>query len=317
MTDQQAAQQLLTLDQVLILTHRRPDGDTIGCAAALCHALRQKGKTAWLLPNEDAHGLFAPYLEGVLAPADFVPQAVVAVDAATLEMFPASAFPYRERVCLAIDHHGSHEAYGQETCVDPSCAACGELLYRLLLEMDVTITPQIALLLYMAIATDTGCFVYSNTTPATHRIAAALMETGFDAQWVNKRHFRTKSFKRMQVESRLVQEMERMQDGTLVFAYVTLDLIRDLQASEEDLEDIASFIGQLEGVQNAVTIRQLAPEECKISLRTDGKTLNASDVCALHGGGGHPAAAGCTLTVSPQQAKAKMLAAIEQVQRHG
>lgn len=317
MTPQETAQRLLALDHILILTHRRPDGDTIGCASALCLALRQKGKTAWLLPNEDAHHLFDPYLEGVLAPADFVPQAVVAVDVAALGMLPDSAQPYRDRIDLAIDHHGSQEGYARATCVDPDSAACGEALFRVFQAMGVDLTPQIALLLYMAIATDTGCFVYSNTTPATHRIAAALMGTGFDAQWVNKRHFRVKSLKRMQIESRLVREMDLAQNGTLVFAYVTLDLIRDLQATEEDLEDIASFIGQLEGVDNAVTIRQLKPTECKISLRTDGKTLNASDVCAIHGGGGHPAAAGCTIPGTPAQAKAAMLAAIQQVQAHG
>ncbi len=317
MTPQETAQRLLALDHILILTHRRPDGDTIGCASALCLALRQKGKTAWLLPNEDAHHLFDPYLEGVLAPADFVPQAVVAVDVAALGMLPDSAQPYRDRIDLAIDHHGSQEGYARATCVDPDSAACGEVLFRVFQAMEVSLSPQIALLLYMAIATDTGCFVYSNTTPATHRIAAALMDTGFDAQWVNKRHFRVKSLKRMQIESRLVREMDLAQNGTLVFAYVTLDLIRDLQATEEDLEDIASFIGQLEGVDNAVTIRQLKPTECKISLRTDGKTLNASDVCAIHGGGGHPAAAGCTIPGTPAQAKAAMLAAIQQVQAHG
>ncbi len=317
MTDQQTAQCLLAMDQVLILTHRRPDGDTIGCAAALCHALRQKGKTAYVLPNEDAHGLFDPYFEGVLAPADFVPQAVVSVDTAALGMLPASAKGYQQAIDLAIDHHGSQEYYAKETCVDPACAACGELLWRIFQAMDITITPAIAQLLYMAIATDTGCFVYSNTTPDTHRIAADLMATGFDAQWVNKRHFRTKSYKRLQVESRLVRELELAQEGTLVFAYVTLALIDDLSATEEDLEDISSFIGQLEGVANAVTIRQLAPAECKISLRTDGKTLNASAVCAHFGGGGHPAAAGCTIYAGPQEAKAQMLAAIEQVQAHG
>lgn len=316
MTDQQTAHRLLALDQVLILTHRRPDGDTIGCASALCLALRQKGKTAWVLPNEDAHGLFTPYFTGVLAPAGFTPQAVVAVDVASQGMLHDSAKVYQDRIDLVIDHHGSNEGYATESCVDPSCAACGELLYRIFREMDVEITPEIALLLYMAIATDTGCFVYSNTTPDTHRIAADLMATGFDAQWVNKRHFRVKSLKRMQIESRLVREMDLAQKGSLVFAYVTLDLIQDLQATEEDLEDISSFIGQLEGVDNAVTIRQLKPQECKISLRTDGKTLNASDVCALHGGGGHPAAAGCTIYGTPAQAKAAMLAAIEKVQ-HG
>lgn len=317
MTAQDAAQRLLGMDQVLILTHRRPDGDTIGCASALCLALQQKGKTAWVLPNEDAHHLFDPYLEGVLAPAGFVPQAVVAVDVAALGMLPDSAKGYREAIDLVIDHHGSQEYYGKETCVDPACAACGELLFRIFQSMGVTLTQEIALRLYVAIATDSGCFAYSNTTPDTHRIVADLMATGFDAPWVNKRHFRTKSLKRMQIESRLVQEMDLEENGTLVFAYVTLDLIQDLQATEEDLEDIASFIGQLEGVDNAVTIRQLKPTECKISLRTDGKTLNASDVCAIHGGGGHPAAAGCTIHGTPAQAKAAMLAAIQQVQAHG
>ena len=120
----------------------------------------------------------------------------------------------------------------------------------------------------------------------------------------------------MKKESRLVREMDLAQNGTLVFAYVTLDLIRELEATEEDLEDISAFIGQLEGVDNAVTIRQLKPEECKISLRTDGKTLNASAVCAVYGGGGHAAAAGCTIQGTPAQAKAAMLKAIEQVQ-HG
>ncbi len=316
MTVQETAGLLRDLDQVLILTHKRPDGDTIGCAAALCLGLRQLGKTAWVLPNEDAHGLFDPYFQGVLAPADFQPQAAVSVDVASQGMLPGSAAPWKDNILLCIDHHGSNEGYAKHTLVDPAAAACGEIITKVLTQLGVTITAPIALLLYMAIATDTGCFVYSNTTPETHRIAADLMETGFDAQWVNKRHFRVKSLKRMQIESRLVRDMDLEQDGTLVFAYVTLDMIRELQATEEDLEDISSFIGLLEGVDNAVTVRQLKPEECKISLRTDGKSLNASLVCARFGGGGHPAAAGCTIHGTPAQAKAAMLDAIEQVQ-HG
>lgn len=316
MTVQETASLLQSLDQVLILTHKRPDGDTIGCAAALCLGLRQLGKTAWVLPNEDAHGLFDPYFQGVLAPADFQPQAAVSVDVASQGMLPESAAPWKDNILLCIDHHGSNEGYAQHTLVDPAAAACGEIITKVLTQLNVTITAPIALLLYMAIATDTGCFVYSNTTPETHRIAANLMETGFDAQWVNKRHFRVKSLKRMQIESRLVRDMDLEQNGSLVFAYVTLDMIRELQATEEDLEDISSFIGLLEGVDNAVTIRQLKPEECKISLRTDGKSLNASLVCARFGGGGHPAAAGCTIHGTPAQAKAAMLDAIEQVQ-HG
>ena len=315
MTDRESAALLLGLDDILILTHRRPDGDTIGCAAALCLALRQKGKTAWVLPNEDAHGLFTPYFEAVLAPQGFVPRAAVAVDTASQGMLPESAKKWHDRIDLCIDHHGSNEHYAKETCLDASCAACGELLWRIFTIMGVEITARIAMLLYMAISTDTGCFVYSNTTPETHRIAASLMESGFDTQWVNKRHFRQKSLKRMLIESRLVSEMELEQNGTLVFAFVTLDLIRDVGATEEDLEDISSFIGLLEGVDNAVTVRELKLGECKISLRTDGRSLNASDVCAKFGGGGHAAAAGCTIYGKPAEAKAAMLRAIEEVRR--
>ena len=293
MNERQTAEWLMERDDFLILTHVRPDGDTIGCAAGLCLALRGRGKTAWVLETPAATSLFTPYLAGLTAPEGWSPDTVVSVDIAARGLFPENARCYLERVDLAIDHHPSQEFFARETCLEADSAACGEIVYDILRQLT-PLTPEMALPLYVAISTDTGCFVYSNTTPDTHRIAAARMETGFDAQWVNKRHFRVKSLKRMQIESRLVREMDLAQNGTLVFAYVTLDLIRELEATEEDLEDISAFIGQLEGVDNAVTIRQLKPEECKISLRTDGKTLNASAGCAVYGGGGHAAAAGCT-----------------------
>lgn len=316
MTEREAAALLGGLEDVLILTHRRPDGDTIGCAVALCLALRQLGKAAYVLPNEDAHHLFDPYFEGVLAPAGFVPKQVVSVDTASLGMLPKSAKPYQGKIILALDHHGSNEGYAQNNCVDPSCAACGELLFRIFGLLNVSITPEIALPLYMAIATDTGCFVYSNTTPQTHRIAAALMETGCDTQWVNKRHFRIKSRTRILVESRLVEEMDLEEEGTLAFAYVTQALVQDLNATEEDLDDISSFIGLLSGVVNAVTLKELPEGGCKVSLRTDGKSLNASAVCARFGGGGHPAAAGCMIPGSPKEAHDALMEAIQAV-RHG
>lgn len=316
MTDREAAQLLTTLEDVLILTHRRPDGDTIGCAAALCLALRQMGKTAYVLPNEDAHHLFDPYFEGVLAPEDFTPKNVVSVDTAALGMLPKSAKRYQENIVLAIDHHGSNEQYAQHSCVDAGCAACGELIFRILPLLGVTLTAEIALPLYMAVATDTGCFVYSNTTPQTHRVAAALMETGFDAHWVNKRHFRVKSRKRVLIENRLVEEMDLYDEGTLAFAYVTQALVREFQASEEDLDDISSFIGLLSGVVHSATVKELKEGGCKVSLRTDAKLLNASHVCARFGGGGHPAAAGCMIRGTPKEVRDALLEAIQAV-RHG
>jgi len=312
----EAAELLLGLDNVLILTHRRPDGDTIGCGAALCLALRQLGRTAWVWPNEDAHGLFDPYFEGVLAPADFAPEAVVAVDTASLGMLPNGAARWKENILLCIDHHGSNERYAENLCLDKVAAACGELLYRVFLEMGVVPDSRIAMLLYMAISTDTGCFAYSNTTPDTHAITAELLKIGFDLAWVNKRHFRTKSLKRLLLEGRLVQEMELLQGGSLVFVYIPLALREELALAEEDLEDIAAFIGQVEGVSHSVTFRELAGGDWKLSVRTDNRLLNASSVCALMGGGGHNAAAGCTIPGPVGRARDEALAAFEKVQ-HG
>lgn len=191
-TRDDAARLLRERDGFLILTHKRPDGDTIGCAVALCLALRRLGKTAWVLPNPDATALFDPYWGDTPAPADFVPDTVVSVDVASEGLFPDNALPYRGKVELALDHHPSNEDFAAHTCVEADKAACGELLYRVITQW-FPVDAALALPLYVAVSTDTGCFVYSNTTPHTHAVAAALMETGIDAAWVNKRHFRTKS----------------------------------------------------------------------------------------------------------------------------
>ena len=309
---QQAAQWLRDRDGFLILTHKRPDGDTIGCAIALCLGLRKLSKTAFVLPNEDATSLFSSYWGDTLAPSDFQPDTVVSVDIASEGLFPDSARKYKGKVELAIDHHPSNTGFAQNLCLEADKAACGEILYSILTQW-FPVDAAMALPLYVAVATDTGCFMYSNTSPNTHRVAAALMETGFDAAAVNKRHFRTKSYVRLRVEARIMETMELHDDGAIALAAITLADRAELHATEEDLEDIAAFVGQLEGVRTSVTIRELEGGECKLSVRT-GPELNASTVCGLLGGGGHAAASGCTIKGTVPQAKTAIMASIRQVQ---
>ena len=128
----EAANLLRSLDRVLILTHVRPDGDTVGCAAALCAGLRSLGKTAYLLPNPGLTDTTAPYFAPYAAPAEFVPDHVVSTDIATVGLFPDNALPYADRVDLAIDHHPSFTHFGKANIVRPEAAACGELIYDLL-----------------------------------------------------------------------------------------------------------------------------------------------------------------------------------------
>ena len=314
MTVKETAAFLRQHDNYLILTHKRPDGDTIGCAAALCEGLRALGRTAWICPHAEETHLFTPYLEGRLAPEGYVPETVVSVDIAARSLFTKAGEPWLARgIDLAIDHHPSQEFFARETCLDAGRAACGELMYDILRQLG-PVTADIALPLYVAVSTDCGCFVYGNTSADTHRVAAALMDTGIPAADLNKRHFRTKSFRRLRLESLLTDSMEFHDGGEIAIAAISLEMLARLQATEADAEDIAAFVGQVEGVKTGVTIRELKPGRCKISLRTDPKQLNASAVCALLGGGGHAAASGATVEGDIQQTKEVLMAAIRQVQ---
>lgn len=301
-------------DHILILTHKRPDGDTVGCAAALCAALRRLGKTAYVLPNADVIPLLAPYLAPYLAPEGFTPDRVVAVDIASQGLFTQAEECYKGKVDLCVDHHLSNELYARETCLEADKAACGEIVFAIVRELlgDTPLPAEIALPLYVAVSTDTGCFVYPSTTANTHAVAAALMATGIDYAGVNKRHFLTKSFKRLKLESMLTAGMELYDGGETAVAAVTLEMLDSLQATEEDTDNISAFAGQTEGVKNAVTLREYLGGEFRVSLRTGGD-LNASQVCALLGGGGHVCAAGCTVKGTAEEAKRAILGAIRAV----
>lgn len=312
MTPQQAAAFLTAHDNYLILTHVRPDGDTIGCGAGLCRALRQIGKTAYILENPEVTELFTNYVEGLTVGPDFVPGTVVSVDIAARSLFPEAAKPYLDRVDLAIDHHPSQEFFAKETCLDSKRAACGQLILDIVKQF-AKITPEIGEALYVAVSTDCGCFQYSNADADAHRAAAELMESGFDPYPVNRKFFRTKTFKRLKLEGLLTAGMELRDQGATALVFLTRKMIEEVGASERDMDDISAFVGQIEGVKNGVTLKESAGGHVKISLRTDPGDLNASSVCALLGGGGHAAAAGAMLEGTMEQVRQRVIDAIEQV----
>ena len=317
MTYLEAAEFLKSYDNYLLLTHKRPDGDTIGSAVGLCELLRTMGKTAWLLPSLDATRMFQDYLQGHQAPPGFEPDTVVSVDVASLGLLPPNAQPYKDRIDLVIDHHPSNEFFARETCLEADKAACGEIIWKIAGHLGI-MSEAIATPLYVAVSTDTGCFVYGNTTPHTHRVAAALMEQGIPYQALNKKHFRTKSLRRMKLESLILQNMKLYQEGTVAVAPISLAMMAQADATDDDAEDIAAFLGQIEGVLHSATIRELRPGECKISLRTNPNFLNATATCARLGGGGHVAASGCTVYGTMDEAEAAILEAIyAQLQEQG
>lgn len=307
----EAAAMLREMDHILILTHIRPDGDTIGCAAALCRALRDLGKEAFMLKNAGITATYAHYAQNYWAPVDYAPAQVVSVDIADLPLLPENALSYAQKIDLAIDHHPSYAGFGKACCVMPSAAAAGEIVYDIVRELT-PLTPAIALPLYVAVSTDTGCFVYANTTAQTHRVAAALMETGIDYRTVNKVLFRTKSKTRLAMEALMVSQMELYDKGRVVVMQIPLSLRDEMHATEADIEELSSLAALVEGTDCGITLRELAPGKCKISLRT-GPRINATAACAKLGGGGHRAAAGATVSGSMDDVKHSVLQAVAEV----
>ena len=308
----QAADWLRAHDDYLILTHRRPDGDTLGCAAALCRMLRGLGKTAWLLRNDEVTENYAPYVDGLWAAEDYAYKTVVSVDLAALGLFPDNAAALKDRVDLAFDHHPSYENFAAQCCVQPERAACGEILCELAAELG-QLTAEVALPLYVAVSTDTGCFVYSNVTANTHRVAAALIDTGIDFRAANKKLFRTKTKKRIALEARLFGSMEFFDGGRIVVVQLPMALQRELELTENDTDDIAALGGLVEGQDCSITMKELPDGDWKISVRT-GARVNATEVCARFGGGGHRAASGCSIRgMTQEEAKRAIVRAAMEV----
>ena len=327
---QETAAYLRTLDDVLLLTYVRPDGDTIGSAAALCQALRDIGKTAYLLYNPEITDTYAPYAAPYWAPEDFTPAHIISVDIAALNLLPDNAAVYAPRIELAIDHHGSHGFFAPNVCLDADAAACGEIVCGIIRGLTA-VTPEIAMLLYVAIATDTGCFVYTNTIPRSHRIAAQLMDCGIDVAPVNKALFRTKSAVRLAMEARMVADMTLYDHDRVVVMTIPLSLRQEMHATEADIEELSSLAALVEGSDCGVTLRELrpgvireisgveigvmlreGPDGGKISLRCSPK-YDAAAICARLGGGGHRAAAGATVDGTMDEVRQAVLQAYQAV----
>lgn len=305
-----AAGYLEALDNVLLLTHVRPDGDTIGSAAALCRALRDCGQTAYLLPNPEITATYAPYAAPYWAPEDWQAEHIVSVDIADASLLPENAQSYRDRIELAIDHHPSQTFFARNTCLEADSAACGEIVYEIIQHLTA-LTADIALPLYVAVSTDCGGFQYGNTTARTHRIAAALMDV-VDVAAVNKALFRTKSRVRLAMESRMVADMKLFDHQRVVVMEIPLSLRQEMQATDADIEELSALPALVEGTDCGVTLRELRPGTVKVSVRT-GPRVDACALCRILGGGGHHAASGATVEGTLDEARMAVLAAYRKV----
>ncbi|MDR3645195.1 MAG: DHH family phosphoesterase, partial [Clostridia bacterium] len=277
-SEQGAARLLRGADHLLIVSHAAPDGDTVGAAFALGRAMQILGKSV-RIECSDAIPHRYDYLFSGVKPQQFEPQAVVAVDIADRHLIGERLSAQCKQVLLCIDHHVSNMKYADHTLVDAHAAATCEIVARVIQALGVAFDREIASAVYTGLASDTGCFRYSNTTPATLRCAAAMSEYGADTARINKILFETVSLARLRIESGALASLELLYDGRIAMMTVPLELMKSADACEEELEGIASLPAQIEGVQAGITVKEKQPGFYKISMRTDG-SVNASRVCA-------------------------------------
>ncbi len=301
-----AAALLAAADNVLIITHVRPDGDAAGSGCALCRGLRALGKEAYLAANPPSMARYEKYMTPYFAPDGFAPAFTAAVDTPGPAQFPAGWEHLAARTDLAIDHHGTNAGYAAATYLEPDSAATGELIYLVLQAMNAPIDAGTAEALYVALSTDTNCFRTPGTTGRTLSIAGALRDTGFDAAELTRRLFETKSPARLRLESALFGAM-MLADGVCAMV-LPLDTVRACGATEDDMDKLSLLAMLPEGTWAGLLIRELPDGTWKASLRTDG-SVHAGDI--LHAlsptGGGHADAAGAVMAGPPEAIKTAVL----------
>ena len=309
LTLKQTAKYLKKHDNFIILTHSSPDGDTLGAGYALFYGLKEIGKIAAVICADVIPGKYKYFVKET----DDVPMensTVVAVDIAAKSLLGSLEETFGDKVDLCIDHHISNSKFSKYRYLDANSSATCEIIFELLEKMNVNINTDAANAMYTGIATDTGCFKYSNVTSKTHLIAAKLYEYDIMPAEINKIMFDTKSRRLLELERMVLDTAEYHFDNRCIILSVTSEMQEHTGCSGSELESIAVISRSVEGVICGISIKQTGDDTFKISLRTY-PPLDASKIANQIGGGGHTAAAGATINGTLSEVKEKILSVVK------
>ena len=301
LTLNETADFLLTHDHYAILTHRRPDGDTLGSSAALCRILRNMGKTAHLLKNDEITDRFAWLHDGLTKEEAAEGDTLVTVDVASPGMLPVKFERYLGNIALRIDHHASATSFTENELVDSGKGACAEIIFDLLQALWQEFDPAIADAVYVGTSTDTGCFRFANTTSHTFITAAACAAAGARVYELNQALFETNTLGRLKIQSWIVEHMDIFAGGRLAVVAIPKAVETEIGVTEDDMDNISSFPRSISGVCMAATLRETKDGDVKLSVRAI-PGFDATIVTGTFGGGGHKGAAGASLKMPLSEA---------------
>jgi bifunctional oligoribonuclease and PAP phosphatase NrnA len=297
-----AVAELRSSDRFILCTHEHPDGDALGSLAAMQHTLTAMGKDAVSFMSSDEFPL--PYEYRFLSlgrvvsvpPDDLDRRTIVFLDCGNIDRNPADVLKREDAHIVNIDHHHDNTRFGTVNHVDPEASSTAEIVWRLTKALGVELTHDIAEALYVGLVTDTGRFMYENTGPEAHRMAAELHEAGVDAQAVYRELYENVPPAKLDLLARGLANLQRFDDGALTLAHLSKDDYEASGAEEGYSEGVVDHLRALDGTVVAALVRdQLGPGRDgmrKVSLRAADDRVDVSRIARAHGGGGHRRAAG-------------------------
>jgi phosphoesterase RecJ-like protein len=297
--------------------HPSMDGDAIGSLFALYHALTGAGCECLAVTQDEGLGKYS-FLDETEALVPLSTANLSGYDTAVVVDCGAQsrARAILERLApgtkvVNLDHHIDNPGFGDAAVVLPKASSSGEVVYHVLKEAGIPLNERAAAALYTAIVTDTGRFSFSNSTPASLRIVASLIEDyGLDVAGLSGQIYRVKTPQRLKLEAMVAQAIETRMDGRVVIARVTQQMMEDTGCSEAEANEMIGIPKSLKGSMISIVFREVGPTELKTSLRSEGQ-MAVNDIAAKFRGGGHLRAAGLRVEGRPvEQVEAEIIDAV-------
>jgi phosphoesterase RecJ-like protein len=288
-------------DRFLLTTHEGPDGDALGSLLGMHRILGQLGKDSvmFLAPNELPLPLeyrFLPLSELVTeAPADVGERTLLFLDCGNIDRMPVDFLQRQGADVINVDHHHDNTCFGGVNLVEVEASSTAEIVWRLAALLGAELTPEIATALYVGLITDTGKFMYENTDPESHRMAAELIEAGVDVDDIYRRLYERVPIEKAKLLARALTNIDRFDSDRLALTHISVEDYEATGASELLTEGIIDHVRSLDGTIVAGVVRDRPGSgriARKVSLRSSDGSVDVSAIAREQGGGGHRRAAG-------------------------
>jgi phosphoesterase RecJ-like protein len=307
---------IMKSESICIISHILPDGDSIGSVLAFGMALRSiKGNQVIMAVNDDIPDIYK-FLPGIGQMETINNEdkfdLLITLDCSDLDRLGDKKILVENvKEIVNIDHHISNVNFGDLNIVDSKAAATGEIIYKILEEMNIDITKEIATCIYVAISTDTGSFKYENTSPATHSIASKLLEKGIDLNRITTEIYQSRPLAKTRLLIKSLNTLELYCNGKIGVVSITKEMLNKTGTNINDADGIVEFVRDIHTIEVACILKEIETNEIKVGLRSK-KYVDVAEIAKYFNGGGHIRASGCTIKNDLESTKNIILTKIKE-----